>query len=52
MTMQQQDSPVKQALREIRRLKAELAAERARRTEPLAIVGMGLRYPGSVGTPE
>ena len=55
MTMQQQsaaDSPVKQALREIRRLKAELEAERSRRTEPLAIVGMGLRFPGGAGTPE
>lgn len=46
------DSPVKQALREIRRLKAELETERARRTEPLAIVGIGVRLPGGVDTPE
>lgn len=46
------ESPVKQALREIRRLKAELEIERARRTEPLAIVGIGVRLPGGVSTPE
>lgn len=46
------DSPVKQALREIRRLKDEVAAERALRTEPIAIVGTGLRLPGNVGSPE
>lgn len=45
------ESPVKQALREIRRLREELTAERARRTEPLAIVGIGVRFPGGADTP-
>lgn len=39
-------SPVKRALIEIRELKARLAAAEAARSEPIAIVGMGLRFPG------
>ena len=49
---QRVESPVKQALREIRRLRDELAAERARRAEPIAIVGMGVRLPGGVESPD
>ena len=45
-------SPVKRALQEIRELKAKLAqAEQALaavRTTPIAIVGMGMRFPGGV----
>ncbi len=41
-------SPVKQALAEIRDLRARLAAAEASRHEPIAIVGMGMRFPGGV----
>jgi len=40
-------SAVKQALVEIRRLKEELARERQARSEPIAVVGVGLRFPGA-----
>ena len=39
-------SPVKRALVEIRELRAKLARAEAARSEPIAIVGMGLRFPG------
>ena len=45
-------SPVKRALIEIRELKARLAAAEAARSEPIAIVGMGLRFPGGADDPE
>ena len=41
-------SPVKQALAEIRDLRARLAAAEFSRREPIAIVGMGMRFPGGV----
>jgi len=41
-------SPVKQALAEIRDLRARLAAAESSRREPIAIVGMGMRFPGGV----
>jgi len=41
-------SPVKQALAEIRVLRAQLAEAESSRREPIAIVGMGLRFPGGV----
>lgn len=41
-------SPVKKALVEIRRLNRELRDERARRNQPVALVGMGMRLPGGV----
>ena len=45
-------SPVKQALLEIRRLRARLdEAERAA-TEPIAVVGIGCRFPGGVAGPD
>lgn len=43
-------SPVKRALVEIRRLKEELGRERQRRSEPIAIVGAGVRFPGGADT--
>ena len=39
-------SPVKRALLEIRELRAELARSEAALREPLAIVGMAVRFPG------
>ena len=39
-------TPVKRALLEIRDLRARLAAAEAARAEPIAIVGIGLRFPG------
>src|ERR1700746_1518608 len=39
-------SPVKRALIEIRDLRARLACAEAARSAPIAIVGMGLRFPG------
>jgi len=45
-------SPVKRALVEIRRLKEELTRERQRRSEPIAIVGAGVRFPGGADTIE
>jgi acyl transferase domain-containing protein/SAM-dependent methyltransferase len=44
-------SPVKRALIEIRELKARLAAAEVARSEPIAIVGMGLRFPGADDPP-
>jgi acyl transferase domain-containing protein/SAM-dependent methyltransferase len=41
-------SPVKQALAEIRDLRARLAEVESSRREPIAIVGMGMRFPGGV----
>ena len=41
-------SPVKQALAEIRALRARLAEAESSRREPIAIVGMGMRFPGGV----
>ena len=43
-------SPVKQALLEIRRLKAQLAESRSLAPEPVAIVGMALRFPGGIAS--
>lgn len=45
-------SPVKQALVEIRRLRAELNAARRGQREPIAVIGMALRLPGDVHSPE
>ena len=41
-------SAVKQALIEIRDLRARLARAEAAQSEPIAIIGMGLRFPGGV----
>src|SRR5262245_58949057 len=45
-------SPLKRAIVEIRDLKARLAAADARSREPLAVVGLGLRFPGGAHDPE
>ncbi|MEO8693821.1 MAG: beta-ketoacyl synthase N-terminal-like domain-containing protein [Acidimicrobiales bacterium] len=45
-------SPMKRAILEIRDLRARLADAEARSTEPIAIVGMGLRFPGGVTDPD
>jgi 3-oxoacyl-(acyl-carrier-protein) synthase/SAM-dependent methyltransferase len=41
-------SPIKQALLEIRRLRARLAERRSFEPEPVAIIGMAVRFPGGI----
>ena len=48
----EQLSPLKRALLEIRELRAGLEAEKRRRNEPIAILGIGCRYPGAAEGPE
>ncbi len=45
-------SPVKRALLEIRETRAKLEALERQRSEPLAIIGMGCRFPGGVRSAE
>jgi acyl transferase domain-containing protein/NADPH:quinone reductase-like Zn-dependent oxidoreductase/short-subunit dehydrogenase len=43
---------LKQALRAVRELRAKLDASERARSEPLAIVGMGCRFPGGAASPQ
>ena len=45
-------SPTKRAILEIRDLRARLEASEQRASEPIAIVGMGVRLPGGITTPD
>ncbi|MCB0171117.1 MAG: acyltransferase domain-containing protein [Anaerolineae bacterium] len=45
-------SPIKQALLEIRELRTKLNEAEQVKTEPIAVIGMGIRFPGETNTPE
>ena len=45
-------SPLKQALLQLRQMRAQLDDVERARTEPIAVIGMGLRLPGGAVDPE
>ena len=52
MTEPEDLSPVKRALVEIRRLRAELELSRHGQTDPIATIGLAVRLPGGVTSPD
>jgi acyl transferase domain-containing protein/SAM-dependent methyltransferase len=45
-------SPLKRALLELREMRARLDELEGERSEPIAVIGLGMRFPGGVDSPE
>ncbi len=52
MTHAEEASPIKRALVELRALRLQVDELEAQRAEPIALVGIGLRFPGGARTPQ